>query len=159
MPGSSPLARGLLRDLRRTASQLGIIPARAGFTRWHYYAGSQGTDHPRSRGVYYGEQRTSAWTVGSSPLARGLPPHALALMMAHRIIPARAGFTFLSDTGLAEMTDHPRSRGVYVFPPVPVLDCEGSSPLARGLPYHVDVLGVGRGIIPARAGFTSWHRA
>ena len=51
--------------------------------------------------------------------------------------------------------DHPRSRGVYVA----ALDLDtrllGSSPLARGLLSVAMSMGPSRGIIPARAGFTS----
>ena len=33
--------------------------------------------------------------------------------MTHRIIPARAGFTYMDDKVTDEIADHPRSRGVY----------------------------------------------
>ena len=50
--GSSPLARGLLLDVLDQWEELGIIPARAGFTPpptgWAWFS----RDHPRSRGVY-----------------------------------------------------------------------------------------------------------
>ena len=50
--------------------------------------------------------------------------------------------------------DHPRSRGVY-FPGAPGKGfIMGSSPLARGLPIARMDHDLGRGIIPARAGFT-----
>ena len=50
--GSSPLARGLHGVIEAREAVLGIIPARAGFTRC--WPASWGThpDHPRSRGVY-----------------------------------------------------------------------------------------------------------
>ena len=71
--GSSPLARGLRRPHRHVRERLGIIPARAGFTRrprgWRRRAG----DHPRSRGVYPAQIRAWLGALGSSPLARGLP--------------------------------------------------------------------------------------
>ena len=51
--------------------------------------------------------------------------------------------------------DHPRSRGVYPEDLVIFASPEGSSPLARGLPAAVSRDGPVRGIIPARAGFTS----
>ena len=51
--------------------------------------------------------------------------------------------------------DHPRSRGVYAFLPCVAFGASGSSPLARGLRrYSARVPGT-RGIIPARAGFTT----
>ena len=132
--GSSPLARGLPSKYANAALVLGIIPARAGFTRRPARRGRYPRDHPRSRGVY--RRRIRGWCDwgGSSPLARGLPGPQFATFDAIRIIPARAGFT---------MRNLPfRKRH------------GGSSPLARGL------RGRQRGrrhrlrIIPARAGFT-----
>ena len=54
--------------------------------------------------------------------------------------------------------DHPRSRGVYTRKIFPVESIAGSSPLARGLRSGVHYAGCGRGIIPARAGFTGLTR-
>ena len=111
--GSSPLARGLqLADVGLVAL-LGIIPARAGFTRAGMTRDPTGADHPRSRGVYQVLCRGRRWWVGSSPLARGLPDVNRQLILLQgssplarglryrprgarpgdRIIPARAGFT------------------------------------------------------------------
>ena len=50
--GSSPLARGLLRQASTLPSCVGIIPARAGFTKGSRHALGCLADHPRSRGVY-----------------------------------------------------------------------------------------------------------
>ena len=50
--GSSPLARGLLRDGGSESQPARIIPARAGFTRFRGGAPQIPADHPRSRGVY-----------------------------------------------------------------------------------------------------------
>ena len=73
--------------------RVGIIPARAGFTRPRATRAADGPDHPRSRGVYEGGMVPNPGWWGSSPLARGLP-RAIALDRgALRIIPARAGFT------------------------------------------------------------------
>ena len=70
------------------------------------------------------------------------------------IIPARAGFTNLPTFSVLNNGDHPRSRGVYRMSRKTVPACDGSSPLARGLPRVL--LGQLRQsrIIPARAGFT-----
>ena len=51
-------------------------------------------------------------------------------------------------------TDHPRSRGVYRRHSGRFGLREGSSPLARGLPFAASPLDAQGGIIPARAGFT-----
>ena len=74
--------------------------------------------------------------MGSSPLARGLLGVPFGLGWSWGIIPARAGFTGLSNLMRPCRKDHPRSRGVYL-----------------GVPFG---LGWSWGIIPARAGFTDW---
>ena len=155
--GSSPLARGLRGAPRSRAIARGIIPARAGFTGERRLTVSVAGDHPRSRGVY---GRRGRWWVpgrGSSPLARGLQPSPPVICTPFGIIPARAGFTFLSPNFSAPSEDHPRSRGVYTnsFPHGSI--SHGSSPLARGLRPDSSSLPRLTRIIPARAGFT-WRR-
>ena len=133
----------------------GIIPARAGFTAPRPPPTGSGSDHPRSRGVYRRPDQPTGSADGSSPLARGLPAprHGGAAQVG--IIPARAGFTSESMGTHWRRRDHPRSRGVYrrVTHPRPPLP--GSSPLARGLRRDAPGAACTRGIIPARAGFTS----
>ena len=75
--GSSPLARGLRREARRTTRVAGIIPARAGFTGPPPETGGASADHPRSRGVYEMGYPFLGGLQGSSPLARGLPTRAI----------------------------------------------------------------------------------
>ena len=133
--GSSPLARGLLRGPGRPPEPVGIIPARAGFTGTRSVAGSERTDHPRSRGVYIRHASWELMDAGSSPLARGLRQERARAIYWSGIIPARAGFTRREREGPELRADHPRSRGVYAG--------------AVGVAAVVD------GIIPARAGFTS----
>ena len=132
-----------------------IIPARAGFTSKRPPEPWPIGDHPRSRGVYPHEGRTRGGSLGSSPLARGLPEKALPWITASRIIPARAGFTTANQISHVRVKDHPRSRGVYIRRRCAPSSTSGSSPLARGLPVHPPDHKVGAGIIPARAGFTS----
>ena len=93
VPGSSPLARGLLplRTNSRTIHR--IIPARAGFTRRCGSPTTAQRDHPRSRGVYFAAFDCHADVVGSSPLARGLLGQEGRASADRGIIPARAGFT------------------------------------------------------------------
>ena len=111
--GSSPLARGLPQLLAPGDIIIGIIPARAGFTPRGRACTTTVWDHPRSRGVYAPPAFVGSAFVGSSPLARGLPPISGRTRFPTRIIPARAGFTrpelFPAPLG----GDHPRSRGVY----------------------------------------------
>ena len=52
------------------------------------------------------------------------------------------------------MTDHPRSRGVYIPRRVSASFHTGSSPLARGLHDGPPLIQLINRIIPARAGFT-----
>ena len=136
-------------------TNLGIIPARAGFTPdWPSHRNSS-EDHPRSRGVYDRRICRRVRGRGSSPLARGLRlPH---LFRRHRrwIIPARAGFTKISSRLGSVLRDHPRSRGVYREQREPDDHVRGSSPLARGLQRRGGQRLLGVGIIPARAGFTA----
>ena len=70
--GSSPLARGLQGGNDWLAWRIGIIPARAGFTRATARARRPTPDHPRSRGVYAVVPSGLVSAHGSSPLARGL---------------------------------------------------------------------------------------
>ena len=132
--GSSPLARGLLGAAGAFRSRGRIIPARAGFTLFTIYCAYSRRDHPRSRGVYGLTEYGFSVTVGSSPLARGLPPPNPHSGLSSRIIPARAGFT--SPTS-------PRTTARV-----------GSSPLARGLQIKSSKRILRHRIIPARAGFT-----
>ena len=137
---------------------MGIIPARAGFTYQWVEDNTLGSDHPRSRGVYYQIVITVLIGTGSSPLARGLRGDVEDEGLEDRIIPARAGFTLYRYKPRARAKDHPRSRGVYDSQSATGSHAQGSSPLARGLRR------AGRGspvllrIIPARAGFTGVPR-
>ena len=112
-------------------------------------------DHPRSRGVYSGMTRKTAVRRGSSPLARGLLYPLGESVIVAGIIPARAGFTTSPAHRGRPAEDHPRSRGVYGNCVISSRLLAGSSPLARGLRCLRPRLRVGRGIIPARAGFTA----
>ena len=139
---------------RRHGGRSGIIPARAGFTKWSYCRVFARKDHPRSRGVYAKDVGVHRERDGSSPLARGLRADLAAVAYVLRIIPARAGFTGIRQGVHEEKPDHPRSRGVYTPSHSASHHAPGSSPLARGLrgpSRHPSRHG---GIIPARAGFT-----
>ena len=111
--GSSPLARGLLTVNWVTVMGSRIIPARAGFTGCASTTTISDPDHPRSRGVYPGFYENEEVLAGSSPLARGLQPPTQPWCSPVRIIPARAGFTYVLEITLRGIEDHPRSRGVY----------------------------------------------
>ena len=118
-------------------------------------AGGRGAeDHPRSRGVYVQRATGKPVMLGSSPLARGLPPRGARRRYQRGIIPARAGFTRPRRWPSGPRGDHPRSRGVYSQMPPRKNAAKGSSPLARGLPQHRPAVSGTCRIIPARAGFT-----
>ena len=152
--GSSPLARGLSRRLLLSGRDRRIIPARAGFTSATCDHTPRTRDHPRSRGVYQRRAFLLHSSPGSSPLARGLHNLRDARLLRLRIIPARAGFTPTGSLMSMLITDHPRSRGVYVRSMILLGSRLGSSPLARGLLPNSNGDRVVVGIIPARAGFT-----
>ena len=139
-PGSSPLARGLPKNLYDQALAAGIIPARAGFTFRESGRSGGRRDHPRSRGVYPISVAPRPGECGSSPLARGLPADRSVRGLPERIIPARAGFTRRRPGARRWGRDHPRSRGVYRTLRWPCGWPAGSSPLARGL--HLRILGI-----------------
>ena len=153
--GSSPLARGLLSGTLNLLQVQGIIPARAGFTRWCWGRRRRRPDHPRSRGVYDEYRQARGDGDGSSPLARGLPPPRACGCAAAGIIPARAGFTRAAHARSGGAADHPRSRGVYCWGSPAYHVAVGSSPLARGLRRLCAPGDPHMRIIPARAGFTS----
>ena len=152
--GSSPLARGLQDRVSLGLRVVGIIPARAGFTRPAVSPASLTADHPRSRGVYFPLSPYWPAYLGSSPLARGLPDSDSQGGEHPRIIPARAGFTGTGASGRRRGRDHPRSRGVYGDLVDRLRAAGGSSPLARGLRPSSMPSRTCVGIIPARAGFT-----
>ena len=152
--GSSPLARGLLLCGVLILDKVGIIPARAGFTRKPTPRSWLCADHPRSRGVYAADVMACLREEGSSPLARGLPGAVDSDCSAMGIIPARAGFTSTPPPTPSCRTDHPRSRGVYLREYWQCFLRVGSSPLARGLPLSIIGSHEKSRIIPARAGFT-----
>ena len=152
--GSSPLARGLLRVVSLRSLNRRIIPARAGFTRQRRKRSGGPWDHPRSRGVYPCRWTPPIESVGSSPLARGLPSSTADDLRSLGIIPARAGFTCGDALYRPAMSDHPRSRGVYQPCTFTGVTETGSSPLARGLLGVRNVQERAFRIIPARAGFT-----
>ena len=153
--GSSPLARGLPPLAPADIAYTGIIPARAGFTPRSGRTCTPLWDHPRSRGVYGHEAILAIPGLGSSPLARGLPPVGEPRIRWGGIIPARAGFTSPGGRSWPRSADHPRSRGVYATRSESATTTPGSSPLARGLLSVRRGWGAMTGIIPARAGFTS----
>ena len=153
--GSSPLSRGI-PGAELWIWWIGrIIPALAGNTGLPCMRPWTGEDHPRSRGEYGLPQPGRGRISGSSPLSRGiLWAVGLALMLG-RIIPALAGNTRHDAAADVHASDHPRSRGEYVYVILLLWAVGGSSPLSRGIPFWRPPRPGIAGIIPALAGNTS----
>ena len=153
--GSSPHARGLRRNQLPMVKEVGIIPARAGFTPRSPQRVTASWDHPRTRGVYQTKPEQSVTPEGSSPHARGLRRCRTVRDVRQGIIPARAGFTIPQRCSSLCSWDHPRTRGVYIADPKAADRARGSSPHARGLQRPPPSGPAKPRIIPARAGFTA----
>ena len=130
--GSSPLARGTLKNGRWNRGAFGLIPARAGNTclrperQWARWA------HPRSRGEHSVALSSAGSLRGSSPLARGTLTSHLAGVAIPGLIPARAGNTWAVPRICRVHGAHPRSRGEHTDDDDVMKSNPGSSPLARG---------------------------
>ena len=132
--GSSPLARGTRVNAARALGQARFIPARAGNTVINPAKCAIPSVHPRSRGEHTDTLMSDAMRCGSSPLARGTPPH--------------------SPIGCGGFSVHPRSRGEHLAVELQSYINDGSSPLARGTLGQQAVADVEVRFIPARAGNT-----
>src|SRR5690606_37559069 len=75
-PGSSPRARGTLREWRKDDRTRRVIPACAGNTAGAADEGERPPGHPRVRGEHNDVSRTTPTPGGSSPRARGTPDDA-----------------------------------------------------------------------------------
>ena len=132
-----------------------IIPARAGPTTCTARAVSSDADHPRSCGANTAVTPPPAHHFGSSPLVRGQPATDNVAAGDVRIIPARAGPTYITVDFDRASTDHPRSCGANVLSRLRWRGHFGSSPLVRGqLVLQLQRQRHAR-IIPARAGPTN----
>ena len=132
--GSSPLSRGIRRRSVVHLRGSRIIPALAGNTTHRTSDHSIPPDHPRSRGEYSMPSSASRYSVGSSPLSRGILRLAYIETQIIRIIPALAGNTPHTATHSSFGRDHPRSRGEYRGSSKIPSHSRGSSPLSRGIP-------------------------
>ena len=91
---------------------------------------------------------------GSSPLSRGIRACRWRCVSCAGIIPALAGNTRPIDRSTNPASDHPRSRGEYVFVVFLYSPNTGSSPLSRGIPGLRFPCARASRIIPALAGNT-----
>ena len=131
--GSPPLARGIPSAPYTQSVAVGITPACAGNTGVSFAMHSPSQDHPRLRGEYLSGTQSPGTTLGSPPLARGIPHKELACNLILGITPACAGNTNSSPARIRRTKDHPRLRGEYLV----ILNTKscalGSPPLARGI--------------------------
>ena len=95
--------------------------------------------------------------TGSSPLVRGQPATDNVAAGDVRIIPARAGPTYITVDFDRASTDHPRSCGANVLSRLRWRGHFGSSPLVRGQPFCAGANIRYTRIIPARAGPTLYR--
>ena len=135
----------------------GIIPALAGNTRQLHPRTATFSDHPRSRGEYFGRHFNPFLVPGSSPLSRGILFAERPDIVSAGIIPALAGNTVVLQDSEFCIRDHPRSRGEYPFHHVKCKRVIGSSPLSRGILTETSGVVTITRIIPALAGNTFTH--
>ena len=131
-----------------------LIPARAGKTQEQTGTAEETEAHPRACGENHG--LGSGWSAfgGSSPRVRGKLPDRLGAACRRRLIPARAGKTPRPPGPRAAPGAHPRACGENLVLRVHVAPGRGSSPRVRGKLSARPPGGIGRGLIPARAGKT-----
>ncbi len=153
--GSSPLARGTLRERQEARLSGGLIPARAGNTPRIRQVGKSERAHPRSRGEHGRLGVMNQKALGSSPLARGTHVHLIWSWLRAGLIPARAGNTVLRSSSPHRVGAHPRSRGEHAKKLASWKVGKGSSPLARGTRGYCVDYSERVGLIPARAGNTA----
>ena len=132
-----------------------FIPAGAGNTSQMASQTRCSTVHPRWRGEHVLKHGLTMPDRGSSPLARGTRADQHRPAAARRFIPAGAGNTSNSHSITATATVHPRWRGEHTMAPGPIERSGGSSPLARGTHFYLDVAVDDQRFIPAGAGNTS----
>ncbi len=154
--GSSPLVRGAPGMSVRWCQCAGIIPARAGSTKDGGPFHRSRKDHPRSCGEHFPFFSALRVAMGSSPLVRGAREQRRGPLAGLGIIPARAGSTVCDKLCVLVIEDHPRSCGEHSATSILSSSCGGSSPLVRGARFGIGRFSFAVGIIPARAGSTSW---
>ena len=154
LTGSSPHARGALKEFGFKVPIVGIIPACAGSTCGRECRSGSSWDHPRMRGEHRIDSHYFSCFKGSSPHARGALPYERGHEVHGGIIPACAGSTRTTTGIRATSGDHPRMRGEHVAHIVILPFLKGSSPHARGARRVAQPLRDPAGIIPACAGST-----
>ena len=135
MDGSSPRVRGKLLGHLYVTAEGGLIPARAGKTVVLSRACLRGWAHPRACGENPPGPSPTVAAPGSSPRVRGKPTVTTGTVVWGRLIPARAGKTFMGLWATNDDMAHPRVRGKQ---------------------EQFGIADAQFGLIPARAGKTRW---
>ena len=156
--GSSPRVRGKPGVVEPGLALPRLIPARAGKTRNGSGLGCGPWAHPRACGENVERLGGSFETLGSSPRVRGKRDLGEAVGEDTGLIPARAGKTMALMLDMGQAPAHPRACGENLAQPVGAADEGGSSPRVRGKQGHSGNERSDPGLIPARAGKTSWSR-
>ena len=154
LAGSSPRVRGKHSRGGGADHFSRLIPARAGKTCGGARSRSPPGAHPRACGENDGGFVAPLVVEGSSPRVRGKRALVLDCDFEGRLIPARAGKTFVGCTSSPSGSAHPRACGENVALSVRRTARAGSSPRVRGKRY-IDAGDTGAArLIPARAGKT-----
>ena len=96
----------------------------------------------------------AASAFGSSPLTQGTSVRLSYGTVAARLIPARAGNTWVRKRRVEPQAAHPRLCGEHTRPAPRRVGFSGSSPLARGTHWVAAEVAGPAGLIPAREGNT-----
>ena len=152
--GSSPLTRGKHDGPPAPVADVRLIPAHAGKTPSHRATNQTPAAHPRSRGENDSMIFTFRSRLGSSPLTRGKPLHAILASRAAGLIPAHAGKTSYPSCRRSATWAHPRSRGENYAVSFRSCLMRGSSPLTRGKRNRLRCCAGRSRLIPAHAGKT-----
>ena len=110
--------------------------------------------HPRACGEHPTKADQGSSSNGSSPRLRGTLLRAGSFFLAGRFIPAPAGNTICTSSGIGALTVHPRACGEHHDPARLVQVEHGSSPRLRGTPYFGLKGRAPARFIPAPAGNT-----
>ena len=150
--GSSPLARGKLKDPKAAETATRFIPTRAGKIYVSRAGRRKRPVHPHSRGENPHTDGFLSSGGGSSPLARGKYAGVVKLLLNQGFIPTRAGKIDLAGRMADVSWVHPHSRGENSASSLANSEVYGSSPLARGKSGRRPGPGIADRFIPTRAG-------
>ena len=132
--GTSPRARGKLKDFAGNVGTWRNIPACAGKTLGNQHASHAAKEHPRVRGENFWLSVLMVAMAGTSPRARGKRLDVHQEVNGGRNIPACAGKTFGYTLLVVLIEEHPRVRGENERLRGVTITEWGTSPRARGKP-------------------------